>query len=163
MAKNTRPKTTVNVNAVKKEVQKLAKDIARNAPPEQSHVELAPGSVRRESPLEQRMGSTKYKKMIHDHNDKNKHILDRLPFTFPKKRIVRSHINVVVECVECGYQSVGSEYTIGFACPECKQYRQVTNPEVEKRGEDVDFVPGFLASASDILRMKEEREKKKGQ
>lgn len=162
MAKN-KSKTTVNVDAVKKDVQKLAKDAARNAPPNQSHIELPPGSVKRQSPLEQEMGSNKYKEMIHDHNEKNKHILDRLPFTFPKKRIVRSHANVVVECVECGHQHVGSEHTYGFSCPECKQYRRVKNPEAEKRGEDPDFRPGIFATASDILRMKEEREKKKAQ
>lgn len=163
MVKNKRPKTTVNVEAVKKDVKKLAKEAAHSAPPNQSHAELPPGSVRRQSPLEQEMGTTKYKQMIHDHNDKNKHILDRLPFTFPKKKIVRSHMDVVVECVECGYQSIGSEYTYGFGCPECKQYRRVRNPEAEKRGEDSDFRPGIFATASDILKMKEERAKKKGQ
>ncbi len=161
MPKKNRPKTTVNVDAVKKDVAKLAKDSIKQNPTD--HVELAPGSVKRQSPLEQEMGSKKYKEMIHDHNDKNKHILDRLPFTFPKKRIVRSNQNVVVECVECGYQHVGREYTYGMTCPECKAYRRVKNPEAEKRGEDPDFTPGMFATASDILRMKEERDKKKGQ
>ncbi len=161
MAKNKRPKTTVNVDAVKREVKKIGKDIAKSEDTPMGR-EIAPGTVKRQSPLEQEMGSKKYKDMIHDHNDKNKHILDRLPFTFPKKRIVRSSQNVVVECVECGHQHVGSEYTYGMTCPECKQYRRVINPEAEKRGEDPDFTPGMFATASDILRMKEERDKKKG-
>ena len=161
MVKNKRPKTTVNVEAVKKDVQKLAKESVKKNPTD--HIELAPGSVKRQSPLEQEMGSAKYKQMIHEHNDKNKHILDRLPFTFPKKRIVRSHMDVVVECVECGYQSIGSEHTYGFGCPECKQYRRVRNSEAEKRGEDSDFRPGIFATANDILKMKEEQAKKKGQ
>jgi predicted Zn-ribbon and HTH transcriptional regulator len=109
------------------------------------------------------MGSTKYKRMIHDHNSKNKHVLDQLPFTFPKKAVVRSNTNVVVACVECGYQHSGNEHTVGFCCPECKQYRQVTNPEAEKRGIDLDFRPGFFATASDILRMKEEQKEEKSQ
>jgi len=164
MAKNKRPKTTVNVDAVKKDVQKLAKESVKQNPTD--HVELAPGSVRRQSPLEQEMGSAKYKQMIHDHNDKNKHILDRLPFTFPKKKVVRSHrSDVLVECVECGYESYGSEYTYMKVCEGCKKSTKVINPEAEIRGEDRDFVPGMFATSSDILRMKEEREKskKKGQ
>lgn len=162
MAKNKRPKTTVNVEAIKKDVAKLAKDSIQQNPT--NHAELAPGSVKRQSPLEQEMGSAKYKQMIHDHNDKNKHILDRLPFTFPKKRVVRSHLsNVLVECVECGYESYGSEYTYMKLCPGCAKSTKVINPEAEKRGEDRDFIPGMFATASDILRMKEERDKKKGQ
>jgi hypothetical protein len=160
MPKKTKPRTTVNVDAVKKDVNKLAKDAARNAPPTQSHAELPPGSVQRQSPLEQELGTSKYHQMIHDHNEKNKHILDRLPFTFPKKRVVRSHLDIVIECVGCGHQSIGSEHTYGFSCPECKQYRRVKNPEAEKRGEDSDFKPGIFATASDILRMREERDKK---
>ncbi len=158
MAKTKRPRTTVNVAAVKKEAQKLAKEIARSTPTD--HVELAPGTVRRESPLEQEMGSTRYKDMIHSHNDKNKHILDRLPFTFPKKRIIRANrSDVLIECVDCGYQSYGSEYTYTKLCPGCAKSCKVINPEAEKRGEDRDFTPGMFATATDILRMREERSK----
>jgi len=102
--------------------------------------------------------------MIHDHNDKNKHILDHLPCTFPKKSVIRSNrSDVLVECVECGYESYGSEYTYMKLCPGCAKSCKVINPEAEKRGEDRDFTPGMFATASDILRMKEERDKKKGQ
>jgi len=172
MPKKNRPKKTVNVDAVKKEVNKMAKEIAKSAPNEQGHVELDSGTSKRQSPLEQDMGSRKYREMIHDHNDKNKHILDRLPFTFPKKSIVRSHMSVVVECVECGYQHVGSEHTYGMTCPECKTYRRVRNPEAEKRGEsspkeDEERV-GMFGTASDLLELREKRRlaeeaKKKGQ
>lgn len=162
MSKKSRPKTTVNVDAVKKEVSKLAQESIKNNPT--PNMEVAPGSVRRQSPLEQEMGTTKYRKMIHDHNQENKHILDRLPFTFPKKRIVRSHRNdVVLECVKCGYQSCGSEFTYMKICAGCQKPTKVINPEAESRGEDRNFVPGFLATAEDILRMKEERDRKESQ
>jgi len=164
MAKKTkgRSKNSVNVDAVKRDVKKLAKEMSKNSSDAQGNIELSPGSVRRESPLEQKMGTKKYHEMIHDHNDKNKHILDRLPFTFPRKSVVRSHRNdIVVTCVECGYEKYGTEFTIGITCPKCNTYREVTNPEAEKRGEDRDFKPGFLATASDILRMREKRAKKK--
>ncbi len=167
MARKSKSKTSVNVDAVRREAAKIVKDSKNKSslPGDlaRSHAELAPGSVRRESPTEQEMGTTKYHKMIHDHNDKNKHILDRLPFTFPKKRIVRSNQSIVVECVECGHQHVGSENTVGFCCPKCEQYRQVTNPEAEKRGYDPEFRPGIFATSSDILEMKEKRDKKKSQ
>jgi len=167
----TKKKTSVNVDAVRREVSKMAKD-ASDKPSSSlpghladSHSELAPGSVQRQSPLEQEMGSKKYKDMIHEHNDKNKHILDRLPFTFPKKSVVRSHrSDVPLECSECGYESYGTEYTYAKLCGGCKKSTKVINPEAIKRG-DRDFTPGMFATASDILRMKEEREKekKKGQ
>lgn len=166
--KKNSPKTTVNVDAVKREVSKMGKQIAQTEDTPMGR-ELAPGSVRRESPLEQEMGTTKYREMIHEHNDKNKHILDRLPFTFPRKSVVRSNrSDVLIECVECGYQSYGSEYTYMKTCPDCKKSTKVINPEAEARGEDRDFTPGFLATSSDILRMREERrkaeeDKKKGQ
>ncbi len=168
MSKKSKPKTSVNVDAVRREAFKIAKDAqnkpASSGPLGQSHAELSPGTSKRESPLEQSMGSSKYKKMIHDHNDKNKHILDRLPFTFPKKSVVRSHrSNVLIECVDCGYQSYGSEHTYMKACTECKKVTKVINPEAEAREEDRDFTPGFMATASDILRMREERENKKDQ
>ncbi len=162
MAKTKRPKTTVNVAAVKKEAQKLAKEIARSNPTD--HVELAPGTVKRESPLEQEMGSARYKQMIHNHNDKNSHILDRLPFTFPRKSVVRANrSDVLLECLECGYESYGSEYAYIKLCPGCAKSCKVINPEAEKRGEDRDFIPGIFATASDILQMKEERSKKNSQ
>ncbi len=94
----------------------------------------------------------------------DKHILDRLPFTFPKKRVVRSNrSDVLVECVGCGYESYGSEYTYVKLCAGCGKSTKVINPEAEKRGEDRNFAPGMFATATDILRMREEREKKKGQ
>lgn len=161
MTKKNTPKTTVNVDAVRTEAKKIGDQISK-ANPELFGRELSPGAVRRESPLEQEMGSSKYKQMIRDHNQQNKHILDRLPFTFPKKRVVRSHRNdVLLECRECGYQSYGTEHTYMKDCPECKKVTEVLNPEADARGEDRGFVPGFLATASDILRMKEERSRKK--
>ena len=164
MAKNKATRT-VNVDAVKKDVAKLVKENQSNpsspGPLSKSHAELAPGSVQRQSPLEQEMGSRKYKDMIHDHNDKNKHILDRLPFTFPKKKVVRSHLTVVIECAECGLETTGSENTVGFTCSVCKKYVQAINPEAEVRGYDPDLVVGFRGTASDRLNMKEELERKK--
>jgi len=159
MPKKKAPRTTVNLDAVKRDVAKLGKQIAADDTTPMGRV-LSPGSVRRESPLEQELGSSKYRQMIHDHNDKNKHILDRLPFTFPRKRIVRSNkSDVLIECSECGYQSYGSEYTYVKVCAGCDSPTKVINPEAELRGEDRDFSPGFLASASDILRMREEQRK----
>jgi hypothetical protein len=168
MPKKNKPKTSVNVDAVRREARKLAKDTSSKSslPGDlaKSHAELSPGVSQRQSPLEQEMGSSNYKRMIHDHNDKNKHILDRLPFTFPRKKVVRSHCSTIaIECVECGYQSYGSEYTYMKICPGCKKSTKVINPEAEARGEDRDFTPGFLATAEDILRMKEERKEKKCQ
>ena len=161
MPKKNRPKKTVNVDAVKKEVNKMAKEIAKSAPNEHGHVELDPGTSKRQSPLEQDMGSRKYREMIHDHNDKNKHILDRLPFTFPKKKMIRSSQTVVVECVECGYQHVGNEHTYGITCPDCKAYRRVKNPEAESRGqappENDDERVGMFGTASDLLELREKR------
>ncbi len=164
MPKNNKRKTTVNVEAVKRETQRLAKSMAKEQAPGDMGTVISPGTIKRESKLEQEMGSSKYKQMIHDHNDKNKHILDRLPFTFPRKRIVRSNrSDVLIECVDCGYQSYGSEYTYMKLCPGCAKSTKVINPEAEKRGEDRDFTPGIFATASDILKMREERDQKKGQ
>lgn len=161
----TKSKPTVNVDAVKKEVSRMVKDAQNNpstpGPLSKTHAEVAPGSVRRESPLEQDMGSKKYKEMIHDHNSKNKHILDRLPFTFPKKKVVRSHLSILLECPECGYEKFGSEHTIGFICGGCKKYVNAKNPEAEIRGFDPDLVVGFQGSLSDKLDLKEELNKKK--
>lgn len=165
MPKKKAPKTSVNVDAVRRDASKIARDAENKAslpgPLASSHSELAPGTSTRQSPLEQEMGTKKYKQMIHDHNDKNKHILDRLPFTFPKKRIVRSHMSVVVECIECGYRYVGSEHTYGITCPECKTYRRVKNPEAEKRGEsspkEDEVRVGMFGTASDLLEMRDRR------
>ena len=66
MSKNKKAKTTVNVDAVRKEAKKLAKQVANAEAPNRTHAELAPGSVNRQSPLEQEMGSKKYKEMIHN-------------------------------------------------------------------------------------------------
>jgi hypothetical protein len=164
MAKNKKPTTTVNVEAVKRESKRMAKSMAKEQAPGDMGTIIEPGTMKRQSPLEQEMGSRKYKDMIHDHNDKNKHILDRLPFTFPKKRIVRSHrSDVLIECVDCGHQSFGSEYTYMKICGGCGQSTKVINPEAERRGEDRDFSPGMFATATDILRLREEQEKKKDQ
>ena len=154
--KNT-PKTTWNVDQIKRDSKKVGEQI-RKANPELYGGEIDAGTSRRTSPLEQEMGSRKYKDMIHEHNDKNKHILDRLPFTFPKKSVVRSHrSDILVECVECGYESYGSEHTYMKMCPDCKKSTKVINPEAERRGEDRDFTPGIFATASDILEMREKR------
>jgi len=155
--KSNKPKTTINVDAIKRDSKKVGEQIAKSNP-ELMGKELDPGISRRESALEQEMGSSKYKNMIHEHNDKNKHILDRLPFTFPKKRVVRSHrTNVLVACAECGHESYGSEHTYMKYCEDCGKSTKVANPEAEARGEDRDFIPGFLASATDILNMRENR------
>jgi hypothetical protein len=169
MGKKIKSKTSVNVEAVRKEVSKMVKETQNNTPSSpnplaRSHAELEPGTCTRQSPLEQGMGSAKYKQMIHGHNDRNKHILDRLPFTFPKKRVVRSHrSNVPLECSECGYESFGSEHAYMKVCSGCKQFTKVIDLETQDRGEDENPVPGFLATASDILRMKKEYLDKKGQ
>lgn len=154
--KNT-PKTTLNVDAIKRDSKKVGAQIAKSNP-EMFGKELDSGTSRRESALEQEMGSAKYKNMIHEHNDKNKHILDRLPFTFPKKSVVRSHrSDILIECEECGYESYGSEHTYMKTCGGCKKSTKVINPEAERRGEDRDFKPGIFATASDILEMREKR------
>lgn len=155
--KKNSPKTTLNVDAIKRDSKKVGTQIAKSNP-EMFGKELDAGTTRRESALEQEMGSAKYKNMIHEHNDKNKHILDRLPFTFPKKSVVRSHrSDILLECAECGFESYGTEYTYMKVCEGCKQSTKVINPEAEKRGEDRDFSPGIFATASDILEMREKR------
>jgi hypothetical protein len=152
--------TTVNIAAVQKDIKKMAKDIANDTAPAHNHGELSPGTVRRESPLEQSMGPGKYRDMIHGHNSKNKHVLDRLPFTFPRKKMIRSHLNVLIRCPECDYASVGTEYTVGFTCPQCKKYVSTKNAEAEARGYDPELKVGFRGTASDKLRLEEKRDKK---
>jgi hypothetical protein len=134
MAKNKRPKTTVNVNAVKKDIKKMAKQIAKSEPTQHTHAELAPGTVQRQSALEQDMGTAKYRQMIHDHNSKNKHILDRLPVTFPRKKKLRSNINTMLICPECNAYILGSEQTYMAICSSCKKLVKPHNPEAEARG-----------------------------
>lgn len=151
-------KGSVNVDAVRREVKKMVQD---HDPTPQNP--KAPSSIMRQSPLEQEMGSTKYKQMIHDHNEKNSHILDRLPFTFPAKKKIRSHLNVLLECPDCGAEKWGSEHTVGFICESCKKYVSAKNPEAESRGYDPDLKVGIFGTASDKLRLREERDKKKGQ
>ena len=154
--KNT-PKTTLNVDQIKRDSKKVGEQI-RKSNPELYGGEVDAGTSRRTSPLEQEMGSKKYKDMIHEHNDKNKHILDRLPFTFPKKSVVRSHrSDILISCSECGYESYGSEHTYMKVCGGCNKSTKVINPEAERRGEDRDFTPGIFATASDILEMREKR------
>ncbi len=163
--KNKTSKKTVNVAAVKKEVAKLVREAQNNSsmpgPLSQSHAELPAGAVPRESPLEQEIGTNKYRGMIHDHNEKNKHVLDRLPFTFPKKKIVRSHLNISLECPKCGAESWGSENTVGFVCNSCKKYVNAKNPEAEARGYNPELVVGFRGTIGDRLDLKEELKKKK--
>ena len=127
MAKK-KSKSTVNVDAIRRESKRLAKERVANQPASESHGDLDPGMVKRESTLEQEMGPSKYKDMIHSHNDKNKHILDRLPFTFPKKKKIRSHTNVLLECPNCQKPHWGSEHTYGIICSGCKKYVNVVNP-----------------------------------
>lgn len=167
MVKKVKTTSTVNVDAVKREVAKLVKESTSNpstpGPLSKSHAELSSGVCRRESPVEQEMGSAKYREMIHDHNSKNKHILDRLPFTFPKKKVVRSHLDIVVQCAECEQEYIGSENTVGFICPKCKKYVNAINLEAEARGYDPDLRVGFRGTASDRLNAKEELARKKSQ
>jgi len=144
-----KPKTTVNVGAVKKDLQKMAKDLAKDAP-----------RPRRESPLEQKMGSGKYREMIHSHNSKNKHILDRLPFTFPPKKKIRSHLNIVLECPECGRELLGSENTVGVVCSGCHQFVRPKNAEAESRGYKPNLNVGIFGTALDKLRLKSETKEK---
>ena len=161
--KKNKPKTTVNVDAVKREVKKIQKEsdshspVGTFSPVPKGFGEAASGSIRRESPLEQDLGPSRYRQMIHDHNSKNKHILDRLPFQFPKKKTVRSHLNIMILCSECGYESVGSENTVGFVCPECKKYVSAKNPEAEARGYDPSLKVGFRGTATDKLALKKEK------
>lgn len=133
MAKK-RPKNTVNVEAIRRESKKMAKEMVSNQPASESHADLEPGMVKRESALEQEMGPAKYKDMIHSHNDKNKHILDRLPFTFPKKKKIRSHTNVLLECPDCHKPHWGSELTYGIICSGCKKFVKPFNPAAHAYG-----------------------------
>ena len=158
MAKKIR--TTVNVDAVRRDVKKMAKDMTDATPLNQTHAELPAGAVTRQSPLEQELGTGKYRDMIHEHNSKNKHILDRLPFTFPPKKKIRSHLDVHLECPNCGVGNWGSEYTVGIVCRSCKKFVKPTNQEAESRGYDPSINVGMFGDASDKLRLLAEKEKK---
>lgn len=166
MPKKKSPTKTVNVDAVKRDVAKMTKEYS---PKPSGHGnftsggfgEVAPGSVKRQSPLEQDMGSKKYREMIHNHNEKNKLALDKLPFTFPKKKIVRSHLDVLLECPECATPHVGTENTVGFVCKSCHKYVSAKNPEAESRGYDPELKVGIHGTAADRLRKKEELAKKR--
>lgn len=166
MSRKQAPKKTVNVAAVKREVAKMKKE--HSSKPSGSgnfssggFGEVAPGSVNRQSPLEQEMGTRKYREMIHSHNEKNKVALEKLPFTFPKKRIVRSHLDVPLECPECGEPFVGSENTVGFICKSCKKYVSIRNVEAERRGYDPALRVGIKGTAVERLGKKEELAKKR--
>ena len=163
--KPAKSKGTINVDAVRREAKKMAKQ-AESASSGRKFSdgprgEVAPGSVQRQSPLEQEIGTDKYRKMIHEHNDKNKHILDRLPFQFPKKKMVRSHLDILLVCPECGAEKWGTENTVGFICSSCHKFVKPTNLEAESRGYNPDVNVGFRGTASDKLRLKEEADKKK--
>lgn len=138
-------KTTVNVDLVKKEAKKLAKDTVANMPANQGYKELSPGSVSRQSPLEQDMGSSRYRQMIHDHNKKNEHILDKLPFTFPKKRIVRTQQNQAILCPKCEETCFIGDFTLLVICGRCQNVFEVNKGN---------FKPnvGMFNRASDLLK-----------
>ncbi len=161
MSKTRKVKTTVNPAAIQREAKKIAKSMAKERAPGDMGTIIEPGSLRRESPLEQTMGPRKYREMIHGHNDKNKHALDKLPFTFTRKSVVRSHrSDILIECVECGYQKFASEHTYGIVCPKCKEYRRVYNPEAVSRGEaspEEEEKVGMFGTASDLLALREQR------
>lgn len=154
-------KRTVNVDAVRREAKKLAKEAESKSsikgPGGSEFGELAPGSVTRKSPLEQEMGTSKYRDMIHEHNDKNKHILDKLPFQFPKKKLIRSHLNVALECPECKEILWGSEHTVGIICSGCHKYVSPKNPEAEARGYDPDLKVGFRGTANDKINLRDKK------
>jgi hypothetical protein len=163
--KPTKSTRTVNVDAVKREAKKLAQQAASSSQGREfskgPRGEVAPGSVVRQSPLEQEMGTNKYHQMIHEHNDKNKHILDRLPFQFPKKKVVRSHLDILLICPECGVEKWGTENTVGFICSSCHKFVKPLNAEAERRGYNPDINVGFRGTALDKLRLKDEADKKK--
>jgi len=132
-----RPKTsrnTVNVDMVRSDAQKLATEFA----------ELAPGSVQRQSPLEQDMGTAKYREMIHDHNSKNEHILDKLPFTFPKKRIVRTKEDRMFACPKCKTRCLGGATTFCIICSKCGEFFKVNKGEFKPK-------VGMFNRASDVI------------
>jgi len=163
MGKPAKKKVSVNVDAVRREAKKLASSSPSASAAPNPFAELAPGSVKRQSPLEQSLGSDKYREMIHDHNDKNKHVLDRLPFQFPKKKTVRSHLDVLLECPECQNSIWGTENTVGVVCRCCNKFVKPRNLEAESRGYNPDLVIGIRGTVTDKLREKERLARKKGQ
>ena len=120
MVKKTRsPRTTVNVAAVKREVTRMAKETVQATPLSQSMAELPAGAVQRQSPLEQEMVTAKYRGMIHDHNTKKEHILDKLPFTFPKKSKIKTKVNTPILCPECKETCFIGNFTLSIICGRC--------------------------------------------
>ena len=161
MVKKNSPKKSVNVDAVKREVKKAIQQ-HDSKPKKQTFTpggfgEASPGTIRRESPLEQDMGTSRYREMIHDHNKKNEHILDRLPFTFPKKKVARSHRSLALPCPNCENEIFGSEHTVGAVCPKCKKYVRLTNPDAEELGYDPDINIGYRGTLSDKLAAKDKK------
>jgi len=165
MVKKTKKSAgSVNVDAVRREAQKLVKTY--DPKPQNRGFgfdgsgEASPGSTKRQSALEQDIGTQKYREMIHDHNKKNEHILDKLPFQFPKKKMIRSHLNVTLECPNCQNQLWGTEHTVGVICNKCHKYVTPRNPEAELRGYDPSLVVGIDGTATDRLNLKEEKKTK---
>ena len=143
----------MNVDLVKKDIGRLARDAANKTSAPQGpmgHAELPPGAIRRESPLEQDLGSAKYRKMIHEHNEKNGHVLDRLPFTFPKKKIVRTKEDRIFDCPKCGTGLLGGPTTYMITCSSCQNMFKVNQES---------FSPpvGIFNRASDLLGKSEEK------
>lgn len=163
--KPAKSKTTVNVEAIKREAKKMAKQaesaIQGRKFSDGPRGEVAPGSVQRQSPLEQEIGTAKYRQMIHEHNAKNKHALEKLPFQFMKKRVVRSHLDILLVCPNCAAEKWGTENTIGFICSDCHKFVKPVNLEAESRGYNPDINVGFRGTATDKLRLKDEADRKK--
>lgn len=158
MSNKSKPSGTVNVDAVKREVQKMSREAESRSSKKSfgsgSGMALSPGGTKRESPLEKEMGTGKYRQMIHDHNEKNKHVLDRLPFTFPRKKMIRSNHNIVLICERCGEHNLGTEHTVGLVCVGCKKYTSVKNESAELLGYDPDLKVGINGTASDRVNKK---------
>jgi hypothetical protein len=158
MSNKKKPAGSVNVDAIKRETQKMSREAESRAGKKSfgtgSGMSLAPGSTKRESPREQEMGTGKYRQMIHDHNDKNKHVLDRLPFTFPRKKMIRSNQTLVLICERCGETNFGTEHTVGLVCVGCKKYTSVKNEFAELLGYDPELKVGIDGTASDRVNKK---------
>ena len=76
-------------------------------------------SKTRESVLEQQMGPRQYREMIHrgskEADQKN------LPFTFPKKSLIKGGKTVWYICDSCGKSLAGSKKTYIIICSSCKK------------------------------------------
>lgn len=141
---------SVNVDAVARDVKKMVE--AYDPTPQKF---TPPPSVKRESPLEQQLGTEKYRHMIHDHNEKNKSFHERLPFTFPKKKAIRSNQNLPLVCENCEEINWGTEFTVGVICVGCKKYSKVKNLDAEFLGYNPDTCVGFQGTASDLINKKD--------